>query len=261
MENLENKKYIFLIDADGTLVKDGTKVINSKIVEKIKFLKSKGHKFVIATGRVLNDVTSIKDAEIFDYYAVLMGDYIFDSKTLNILQSLEYLSKDTVKKLATYLDDNNIYWSYKTAISQKSYHQAKGIAEKYLAEDCLKEDYIKDLNNGKIQQILTDGYIEKKVKDKFSNLNFFEMPQNYTDISHKNSSKENVVKYFKEHFKSYTIVAIGDSQNDLPMLTTADISIAMGNACEDVKRYANFVTTDIDDNGLINAFDMLDTAK
>lgn len=45
------------------------------------------------------------------------------------------------------------------------------------------------------------------------------------------------------------------------MLTTADISIAMGNACEDVKRYANFVTTDIDDNGLINAFVMLDTAK
>ena len=134
MDKSQNKKYIFLIDVDGTLVKDGTKVINSKIVEEIKFLKSKGHKFVIATGRVLNDVTSIKNAEIFDYYAVLMGDYIFDSKTLNILQSLEYLSKDTVKKLATYLDDNNIYWSYKTAIAQKSYHKPTGIAKKFFAE-------------------------------------------------------------------------------------------------------------------------------
>ena len=53
MDKSQNKKYIFLIDVDGTLVKDGTKVINSKIVEEIKFLKSKGHKFVIATGESL----------------------------------------------------------------------------------------------------------------------------------------------------------------------------------------------------------------
>lgn len=257
MDKSQNKKYIFLIDVDGTLVKDGTKVINSKIVEEIKFLKSKGHKFVIATGRVLNDVTSIKDAEIFDYYAVLMGDYIFDSKTLNILQSLEYLSKDTVKKLATYLDDNNIYWSYKTAIAQKSYHKPTGIAKKFFAEECSKEEYENDLEKGKIQQILTNGYVDKSAQKNFCELNFFEMPQNYTDISHKKSSKANVVKYFKEHFKNYTIVAIGDSQNDLPMLTTADISIAMGNACEDIKKSVKMVTSDIKDNGLINAFNML----
>lgn len=261
MENLENKNYIFLIDADGTLVQEGTKVIKENIINKIKDLKKKGHIFVMATGRVLNDVVTITGAEVFDYYAVLMGNYIYNAKTLDVVQKLEYLSKDVVEKLVKYLDDNDIYWSYKTAVSQKSYHQAKGIAEKYLAEDCSKEDYIRDLNNGKIQQILTDGYIEKKVQDKFSNLNFFEMPQNYTDISHKNSSKENVVKYFRQNYKDYTIVSIGDSQNDLPMLKVADISIVMGNALEDVKRYANFVTTDIDEDGLINAFDMLDSAK
>ena len=257
MDKSQDNKYVFLIDADGTLVQDGTKVVKNDILEKIKALKEKGHIFVIATGRVLNDVTSIKGSGLFDYYAVLMGDYIFDSKTLNVVQSIEYLQKETVKNLVKYLDENDIYWSYKTAIAQKSYHQARGIAKKFFAEECSKEEYKNDLQSGKIQQILTDGYVDENVQKQFSELNFFEMPQNYTDISHKNASKANGGTYFKKNFKDYSIVAIGDSQNDLPMLTTADISIAMGNACDDIKKCAKFVTTDINDNGIINAFNML----
>ena len=37
-------------------------------------------------------------------------------------------------------------------------------------------------------------------------------------------------------------VAIGDSANDLPMLQSAAVSVAMGNSPEDIRRQADFVT-------------------
>ena len=37
------------------------------------------------------------------------------------------------------------------------------------------------------------------------------------------------------------------------MLMTAGIGVAMGNANEDVKEIANYVTTSVDENGVLNA--------
>ena len=51
------------------------------------------------------------------------------------------------------------------------------------------------------------------------------------------------------HKDSY---AFGDGINDLPMIRTAAHGIAMGNAVEEVKQEAEFVTTDIHANGVAN---------
>ena len=52
-------------------------------------------------------------------------------------------------------------------------------------------------------------------------------------------------------------VAIGDSSNDIPMISRAAIGIAMGNATEDVKEIADYVTTDVDSDGIWNALKWL----
>ena len=49
------------------------------------------------------------------------------------------------------------------------------------------------------------------------------------------------------------VAAIGDADNDKEMLSYAGYSIAMGNADEDVKACAKFVTSHIDENGLREA--------
>ena len=50
------------------------------------------------------------------------------------------------------------------------------------------------------------------------------------------------------------VFAFGDSMNDLEMLENAAHSIAMGNAAPLIKEKAAFVTTDIHEDGLKNAF-------
>lgn len=48
-------------------------------------------------------------------------------------------------------------------------------------------------------------------------------------------------------------VAIGDSNNDSEMLQCAGTSIAMGNAIEAIKDMADYVTTDVTEDGIWNA--------
>lgn len=47
--------------------------------------------------------------------------------------------------------------------------------------------------------------------------------------------------------------AVGDSSNDIQMIECAGIGIAMGNATEQVKRAADYVTTEVDRDGIRNA--------
>ncbi|SDB18389.1 Cof-type HAD-IIB family hydrolase [Eubacterium oxidoreducens] len=49
------------------------------------------------------------------------------------------------------------------------------------------------------------------------------------------------------------VYAIGDSINDREMLTYAGHSIAMGNGVEEIKKIAEYVTTDIHEDGVFNA--------
>ena len=49
------------------------------------------------------------------------------------------------------------------------------------------------------------------------------------------------------------VIAIGDGANDIPLLTSAGLAIAMGNASDEVKAVADYVTLDIDHSGLAAA--------
>ena len=52
-------------------------------------------------------------------------------------------------------------------------------------------------------------------------------------------------------------IAIGDGPNDLQMMEYAGISVAMGNARDEVKRLADMVTDHIDEDGILHAFERL----
>ena len=48
-------------------------------------------------------------------------------------------------------------------------------------------------------------------------------------------------------------MAIGDANNDLEMLSFAGVSVAMGNGLPQVKAIADFITSDIDEDGWAKA--------
>lgn len=75
------------------------------------------------------------------------------------------------------------------------------------------------------------------------------------DIVPNTASKANGIK---EILQLYNIdvsetIAFGDAENDIEMLKYCNISIAVGNADEKVKEIVDYVTDDIDDDGIYNA--------
>ena len=77
----------------------------------------------------------------------------------------------------------------------------------------------------------------------------------FTDIVNKeNDKKEGMFKildYYK--FNIDSSMAFGDGGNDISILKAAGIGVAMGNASEEVKTAADYVTTSVDDDGIANA--------
>jgi Cof subfamily protein (haloacid dehalogenase superfamily) len=53
------------------------------------------------------------------------------------------------------------------------------------------------------------------------------------------------------------VATIGDMHNDLPMFASSGLSIAMGNATDDVKKRATHVTASNDDEGFAGAIDII----
>ncbi len=51
------------------------------------------------------------------------------------------------------------------------------------------------------------------------------------------------------------VIVIGDGTNDIPLLSLAGLAIAMGNAPDEVKRVADYVTLDVDQSGLAAAIE------
>lgn len=77
----------------------------------------------------------------------------------------------------------------------------------------------------------------------------------YLDVTHPRANKGFVVSRLSELLAIPTneIASIGDMPNDVPMFDRSGLSIAMGNASEQVQRAAQYVTTSYEDEGFANA--------
>ncbi|MEZ4574166.1 MAG: HAD hydrolase family protein [Vampirovibrionales bacterium] len=57
------------------------------------------------------------------------------------------------------------------------------------------------------------------------------------------------------HLPVEAVMAVGDQENDLSMIRAAGLGVAMGNAPDHVKAEADFVTSDIQSEGVIAAIE------
>ncbi|MCM1190552.1 MAG: HAD family hydrolase [bacterium] len=91
-------------------------------------------------------------------------------------------------------------------------------------------------------------------------LDFVDRKEGYFEIMPKGYSKASAMEFMARRLSipMSQVAAVGDSSNDLSMLKCAGISIAMGNATEDVKEMADFVSTDVEHNGIRNALNWLE---
>jgi Cof subfamily protein (haloacid dehalogenase superfamily) len=81
----------------------------------------------------------------------------------------------------------------------------------------------------------------------------------YLDVTPPGCDKGTFVQAMAKRLSISTdaVATIGDMQNDLPMFRNSGLSIAMGNATDDVKKIATQVTASNEDDGFAKAMEMI----
>jgi transaldolase len=77
----------------------------------------------------------------------------------------------------------------------------------------------------------------------------------YLDVTHPSANKGVVIERLSRYVKipMKRIAVLGDQLNDVLMFKKSGLSIAMGNASDEVKQQATFVTTSFNEEGFANA--------
>ena len=75
------------------------------------------------------------------------------------------------------------------------------------------------------------------------------------DVIHENGGKQIGIPAMAAHYgiRNDEILVFGDGPNDVDMLRDVGFGVAMGNGCAKAKAAANYVTTDVDDDGIYRA--------
>ena len=255
---------LLISDWDGTLSFNNE--INPKNIEKIKYFQENGGLFTICTGRYPDYLKENGYLDLITpntYILCLNGAIIQDMRSGEVLYSGGM--------------DNNSLFAFDEVIAhnfkfKNLLYYAIGNRE---ATAYTKEEYLNEKNNlspNNTHKLLITTSEESEavairdfLREKMGS--DYEIMRSWAtgiEIIHKENSKGAAIKKLKEITGARTVVTVGDYENDLSMLISADISYAVENATEEAKRVAKrraphvcdgalaFIINDLENNSALN---------
>ena len=274
-------KIIFL-DVDGTLVDYQTRLPQSAKLA-VDLARKNGHKVYICTGCSKYEILSRPLPEL-DGMIGANGGYVEDNGKVILHQSLSpeeerhIVDWCTKRHLGFYLESNNgLFYDHwydlqnKEAMTKyafgkgKSNAEAERIAEEFLADMVYLEGdnlYRDDIN--KISYILSSyqDFLDSQAEFPTLEANTWggkgEMAL-FGDLGPSGITKRHAIEVLLEHLGAdhKDTIAFGDAKIDLSMFELCAYNVAMGNGGPEIKAAADYVTGDVNEDGLYNAFQYL----
>lgn len=256
-------KLIFF-DIDGTLIANGNPNIPESAKRAIAKARENGHICMINTGRTRGMVgPEIRNQVEFDGFLLGCGtmvEYrseILFHNTFDLEQSQAILDALGRCRVDAILEGSvNLYCDLPENMHTDYFRE---YVKNY--KDFHFEPYATALGNydklfayADNEREMESFYNEIKTK-----LEFIDRERGFYEIVPKGYSKATGIRYMADllHIPMEDTVAIGDSNNDLSMLECVGTAIAMGNSTQNVLDMADYITTDVDNDGIWNALDWL----
>ncbi len=278
IEEPEGDNYNMLVlDIDGTLV-GSDKTISEKTREAIIKAQQRGKIVAIASGRSIAGIrktaSNISLEQYGGYVIAYNGTTVVNCKTGECIYN-QMVPKELVKPVyeaAKRVSAGIVVYNDNT----KEMISGNGLNEyiKIDAEACnvtINEvsDFVKAINfpfnkfllSGKPEHMAE---VEKIMAKEFGDrLNVFRSDPFYVELLPRYVDKGVAVEKLVKHLdiQREKVICIGDSYNDLPMLRFAGMGVAMGNAQQEVKEIADYVTASNDEDGIVNVIDKFMTPK
>ncbi len=271
-------KVIFL-DVDGTLIDYEAKTPASA-KKAIDLARANGHRVYICTGCSKAEVLQ-RDLPELDGMIGANGGYVEDHDQVVMHQSLTYEQTKRVvdwcteRKLGIILECNSgryvdpifleqgpdafaRYREGKGAVNVSREDQAKRIREQFFIVEG-DERYRDDVN--KISFVLSSYQDHLDSKEEFS-----DMIANtwggkgelaiFGDLGPSGITKKNAIEKLLDYIGTdqKDTISFGDAKIDLSMFELCAFNVAMGNGGKEIKEAADYITTDVNDDGVYNAF-------
>ena len=251
--------YALYFDIDGTLVSFKTHQIPPSTIMALTQAKANGHKVFIATGRPPLIITNLGAIEhLIDGYVTINGALCFIGKDIVRCkeiapQSVNLMVEDAQDKhyglivigendIAVLDPHGEVDRIFRLQLAVENLHQAKPL------EEVLQQRILQ------LTAFFPEDY-EERLMPRIPDCISGRWHPAFTDITAKEADKGKGILAMAAHLgldPQYTM-AFGDGGNDTAMIKAAGIGVAMGNAIESLKKNADYTTTSVDDNGILNA--------
>lgn len=241
-------------DIDGTLVSFKTHQISQSTFNSIHLLKEKGVKVFIATGRRLQAINNVGSLE-FDGYITLNGGYCLAGKDTVIhkhhipsedIQAMLHFQETEHLFPCAMVQENSIWMNYKNESVQTIFDMLN------FPHPPLEE--LRKVAKEPVYQLIAffSKEQEKRIMNSMPHCEATRWNPLFSDVVPQGVSKQVGIDKIIDYFgiKLEETIAFGDGGNDIPMLKHAGIGVAMGNAEEEVKQAADYITDSVDKDGI-----------
>lgn len=274
---MKNLGKIVFLDVDGTLMDYENNIPQSAILA-IRKARENGHKVYFCTGRSKAEISSKLWDIGLDGMIGGNGSYVEDNghvvmhQVITLEQCRHIVDYLHEKGLEFYLESNNGLFASENlevralpVIQEYSRRKEKPGADKMTVRQLFPELifggelYRDDLN--KISYILNSYQDFLDTKERFPDMENGTWGGSgetalFGDLGVKEITKGNAIAHLLTYLgadKEDTI-AFGDAKIDIPMLKYCKIGVAMGNGGPEIKEMADFITDDVGNDGIYNAF-------
>ena len=263
---MEKRKIsLVLADVDGTLVNE-EKVLTKRAQAAVHSLHRSGIRFAITSGRPPKGMAMLLDALQLETPIAGFNGGLFVKPDLSILEQKTVPIDIAAAAVALIRDHGLDAWVYRgndwLITKADAPHVAREawtvkfdpMVVKDVAERLDQVAKIVGVSDDldKVQRCEADA---RKVFGQRATAN--RSQPYYLDVTNKDANKGAVVEFLSRHLgvPAEEIATIGDQQTDVPMFKRSGMSIAMGNAPDEVKAQAADTTESYNDEGFAKAME------
>lgn len=249
-------------DIDGTIYSPELGIKQS-IKECIQNLCKKGIHVAIATGRTYGSAKTVADnigikCPLICYQGGLVNSY--DGEILDVKYLNPVIAKEIINDFRKRNIHLNVYVEDKLYVEDDDEYIKDYIGDKGI--DYYKVESFEELDFTKLNKLLAIKYdvqfidnLIKELQEKYPEIYVVKSYDYFCEIANKDATKGHAIKFLADKYgiKTDEVLAIGDQNNDIEMVETAGIGIAMGNGTPEIKKAADYITDTVENDGFIKA--------
>lgn len=249
-------------DMDGTLLTNA-KTLTDGTIDAIKRAMAAGVKIVFASGRAWPGIEKYaKEAGINGPVITIDGTMIIDAVSGEILYDQPFEYNDVIRLLQMGHERNvtQVIWSKNKLYGTKLNELMQDYSHRYAMDmKVIKADDFEVLSRTGISKILwyekpetVNKYVAELHSSGFESLTACTSEPYFAELFNAKASKAKALERVGKMFgiAPEEMIAVGDGENDIPMLKYAGLGVAMGNAAEKIKSEADEVTDDNEHDGV-----------